>query len=75
METIKGSVARTTGLKGTYQSEYGGIGLGYLVDGIAYKDGGNGHYYEVKVKWFYADGGEGYLAAVATLALPPAYTR
>lgn len=68
------------GTKGTYTSTYGGVGLGYEIDGVVVVSGGNGWYYpQIErsggIASFVADGGDGYLARVRGLTLPPAYKR
>jgi hypothetical protein len=77
MASLKASVAER-GERVTTVSNHGGIGLGYLVDGVVYKSGGNGWYYPAAegfggLKTFYRDGGADYPKAVNSLNLPLAY--
>jgi hypothetical protein len=65
------SQVRVEGKKGTYETAYGGIGLGYLMpDGNVYVSGGNGWYYDQKermggLKAFVQDDGKGYMERAA----------
>jgi hypothetical protein len=74
--TNRGSEVITCGVKGTYRTKLGGVGLAYRVRKAVVSSGGNGFYYPVEnLETFTPDGGAGYLAAVRGLALPPAYKR
>lgn len=62
-ESIKASVAQTYP-RVTYVSRFGGVGVGYLIDGKVYNSGGNGHYYPVDTQSYKEDNGEMYRNAI-----------
>lgn len=62
----------------TYVTKDGAIGQGKLVgvEGVVMNSGGNGFYYPVAdVVEFFRDNGRGYMTAVRSLMLPPAYAK
>jgi hypothetical protein len=78
------SQVRVEGKKGTFESNYGGIGLGYLMpDGNVYVSGGNGWYYDQRqgmggLKRFVQDDGREYMeraAGVLGASRTKAWTR
>lgn len=77
MATYRQSEVQANGRKGTYYTNYGGIGLAYqMLSGEVVNSGGNGFYYPVEsAESFIADDGAAYMAAVRGLSLPPAYKR
>ena len=66
---FKASDTTATGIRGTYRTEYDGIGLAYRMPcGAVVKSGGNGFYYPVdRLAEFTPDNGTGYMAAVRGL--------
>jgi hypothetical protein len=46
--TYRGSEVITCGVKGTYRTIHGGVGLAYRVRAAVVKSGGNGFYYPVE---------------------------
>ena len=65
---FKASETTARGIKGTYKTTYGGIGLAYEMDGQIVRSGGNGFYSPVPdLAEFTPDGGDGYMAAVRGL--------
>lgn len=80
MKSYKESEVKARGVKGTYTSNYGGVGLGYEIDGVVVVSGGNGFYYPQAEGFgglasFVPDDGAGYMAKVRGLALPPSYKK
>jgi hypothetical protein len=65
-EPVKESIARTNP-RVTYVSRFGGIGVGYLIDGKVYRSGGNGWYYAEDVQTYNEDNGEGYRNAIRSM--------
>jgi hypothetical protein len=79
---LPASFVQSNGIKGTYITADGGVGLGYEMtvdnglasESVIVRSGGNGFYYPVDNLFnFTPDNGKGYMAKVSGLALPPAY--
>lgn len=62
----RGSQVQVAGVKGTYSTNLGGVGLGYeMPNGDVVHSGGNGFYYLVDdLASFWSDGGKAYMAAM-----------
>ena len=79
MTSYRESEVKARGVKGTWVSKFGGVGLGYEIDGVVVTSAGNGWYYPQSaspsgLSSFEADGGVGYMNRVRSIGgLPPNY--
>lgn len=68
MGVFKKSEVTERGEKVSYVTQYGGIGLGYVVEGVVVNSGGNGWYYPVEnVQSYHRDNGDMYMGRVRLL--------
>jgi len=73
MMVLKASVAEQYPTVTTV-SEYGGIGIGHMVDDEIFTSGGNGFYYPaISLKTWHNDNGAMYRDRLNKLMIPPAY--